>query len=248
MNPYNIDQTEQNLQGPIISLGILYDNMPKTSGCEKCHEVNGDDAIWCCKKQNPSMFYVEFLKVWQDVQNAWSTDDKTHLILRAIKNHLINAPDKGCIFHQDECTVYENRPFACRMYGVVSEEAWNRRWETLKKQMGDAFNAKPQCDLVNIEQMKENPDPHKKVPDHQENSWYEHTKKCEERIGVDPATITSHDLPGGSYRTFHDHLLLELFDEGFLHTISQVRLTNPSQEDIDKTVEAVRDVLEERTS
>ena len=133
MNPYNIDLTQSNLQGPLIALDILYDGMPQTSGCEKCAEINGDDIHWCCKTMSPSMYYAEFLKVFKQVGEQWSETEKRDLMFRAVRNYLDNGLNKGCVFYDKGCTVYSVRPFVCRMYGVISQENWDKRWETLKE-------------------------------------------------------------------------------------------------------------------
>ncbi len=233
MNPYNIDQSE--LLGPIMSLTILYESMPETVGCEKCKEVNGDDEIWCCKTQSPSMYYIEFLKVWREAEK-WSKAKRSELTLRAIRNHLDGSQNKGCIFYDGECTVYEYRPFSCRMYGIIPEESWQRRWDALKERDGDKFDARPQCSLVSVK------DENKTVTDKQEQEWFDHSIKCEKRV-VSEGVVDLHDAGGGSYRTFHDHLLIELFDEHFLTLISKVRLSGPSIEDIDNIINDVRKLL-----
>ncbi len=230
LNPYGVDTTEHNLQGPLISLGLLYDGMPQTTGCERCEEINGDRDKWCCRRQAPSMYYVEFLAVWLEAQK-WDQEKRQKLILRAVRNYLDPGTEKGCIFFDSGCRVYETRTFVCRMYGVIPKENWDKRWEKLKKEMGDAFHAEPQCTLVSAE---------KEITPEDEDKWFAHTRKCEKRIGVNPAAIALHDIAGGSYRTFHDHLLIELFPPDFLEMLTRSRLSNPSKEDIDATIEVLR--------
>ena len=159
----------------IISLNILYDNLPKTSGCEKCSEVNGEEnKDWCCKRMSPSMYYVEFLNVFYEFQK-WSHKRKKEVILKAIANYLSNNLEKGCIFYNNGCSVYKQRPLACFQYGVIPETSWNKRWEALKKRDGDKFCGIPQCNLVKSETL---------ITPELENKWFEYTKKCEERIGI----------------------------------------------------------------
>jgi Fe-S-cluster containining protein len=235
MNPYGVDTTDGNIRGPIVSLGILYDEMPETQGCERCQEVNGDDAIWCCRTLNPSMYYIEFLKIWEKVED-WGKEKRLELILRSIKNHLTTGLAKGCVFWDDECLVYEDRPFACRMYAVIPQESWDARLESLKKRYGEDYEPKPQCDLVSVKNGE-------LITKDQERKWFLHTARCETRIGVPPQIVKAHDNPQGSYRTFHDHILLELFDEGFLTKLSELRLQNPSMEEIDQFLEVLGDQL-----
>ena len=210
--------------------------MPETEGCEKCEEINGDEKFWCCSTNSPSMWYVEFLNVWEKVQN-WNKEKKINLILRAIRNYLSNKTSKGCIFFDNGCQCYSDRPFCCRQYGVVPKENWDKRWSALKERMGDKFDAKPQCNLVSIKGGGS-------ITPEQEDKWFEHTKKCERRIGILSHTIKKYDLAGGTYRTFHDHLLIELHTPEFLHKLTTVRLQNPSESDINSFVSVLKEQLE----
>ncbi len=119
MNPYNIDLTQSNLAGPIVALNVLYNGMPATSGCEKCVEINGDNAYWCCRSQAPSMYYVEFLQVLKKIGDTWENDKKVDLVLRAVRNYLDNSLNKGCVFYDGECTIYMDRPFSCFLQGTM---------------------------------------------------------------------------------------------------------------------------------
>lgn len=238
MNPYNIDLSEANLEGPVISLNVLYEGMPETSGCEQCEKENPGNKDWCCKEQNPSMYYVEFLNVFKEVGDNWTHEDKAEIILAAIRNYVKNSLNKGCIFYQGGCTVYDKRPFACRMYGVVPKQSWKKRWEALKERQQENFSAKPQCSLVSAEE---------EITEEMEEKWFEHTKKCEKRVGIAHDVVVRHDLAGGSYRTFHDHIMLEFFPPNILAALSEARLTNPSDEDIEALIKELRKQLNEET-
>lgn len=223
----------------LVSLNILYDNLPKTSGCEKCLEINGEEnKDWCCKRMSPSMYYVEFLNVFHKFEK-WSHKRKKEVILKAFANYLNNDLEKGCIFYSNGCTIYKQRPTSCRNYGVISEESWNKRWEFLKERDGDKFCGIPQCNLVKSEIP---------ITPELENKWFEHTKKCEERIGILKKEINLHDQQGGTYLTFHDHLLLELFGEEMLVDLTKLRLINHSKEDIDLTIKEIEKNLEKAVS
>ncbi len=236
MNPYGVDIGESNLLGPTTSLKILYEEMPDTSGCETCEEKNGDNAYWCCLGQSPSMYYVEFLHIWEEVQK-WSKQKQEELVIRAIRNYLSNKLSKGCVFYTDKCSVHEQRCLQCRLYGVIPKESWDERWEQLKKRQGDKFEAKPQCNLVKSET---------EITCEQEEKWFFHTIKCERRIGVPVDAIKLQDFAGGSYRTPHDHIVIELFDDKFLHTLTQARMNNLSDDDIDGVLETLKEKLNER--
>lgn len=224
MNPYQVDTSEENIHRPLVALDVLYKGMPATTGCEKCHEVNGDDAIWCCREINPSMYYAEFLRIWTEVQK-WNKERKAKLFVRAIKNYLDTGQSKGCIFWDEECLVYKNRPFSCRMYGVIPQDSWDSRIKSIKDRE-EEFEYRPQCDMVSVVGVDD-------ITSAQEDKWFNHTKDCEKRIGVPDSIIKLHDIPGGSYRTFHDHLLLEVLAVEAMNALTKVKMSKPSKEDIE---------------
>ncbi len=231
LNPYGVNTSDSNLVGPLVSLRILHEEMPKTTGCDRCKEVNGDNVDWCCKTTNPSMYYVEFLNSWQAVQDEWSKDDKLDLVVRAIRNYLSESLEKGCIFYHGGCTTYDKRPFACRMYGVIPKQTWDERRVIFKGRYGEDFEPRAQCDMVTAD---------KEISREMEDNWFLFIRRAEERIGVPEAVINGHDEPHGSYRTFHDHMLVELFPPEFLNYLTKLRLSSPSEEDIDKFIIEVR--------
>jgi hypothetical protein len=238
MNPYNIDTTNYNINKPIISLNVLFEHMPETTGCEKCKEINGDNSEWCCRVVAPSMYYVEFLNVWIEVQK-WSKEKRLSLILRAVKNYLSNNDSKGCIFFQKECLCYTQRSLQCRLYGVMPQEVWDKRVEYVKKlfdwdKVSNAFKKKTvQCPLVSCT------NGHKSVTETEEQKWFEHTRQCEKELGIPLDAINDHDGPKGSYRTFHDHIVLEFFDTPALNLLTRVKAQMPSDEDIQKFAETL---------
>ena len=248
MNLYNINTSDASIRGPIVSLKVLYDGMPETSGCERCQDVNKENAIWCCRHLNPHMYYVEFLHIWEDIQ-MWSKEKKLALVLRAIHTHLDTAVEKGCIAWDSKCLIYERRPFSCRLYGVISPESWDIRVAALRKRyekdsgeaLGQQFESfirhDVQCDMVRTS----SGEPISKT---QEDVWFRHTRHCEERIGISPLAIIAHDESGGSYRTLHDHLLMTLFDQDSLTTLSKLRLREPETADIDSFVEVLAHQLQ----
>ena len=118
MNIYGVDHSDSNIRGPLVSLDILYEEMPETQGCENCANANREDAIWCCRTHNPSMYYIEFLLAWEGVQR-WSKPNRVSLVLEAARNYLSNRRDKGCIFWEQECKIYKQRPFACFLGDTV---------------------------------------------------------------------------------------------------------------------------------
>lgn len=228
MNPYGVDTRDNNIRAPLVSLKVLYDVLPKTTGCEQCPSVNGDNRDWCCKRLNPSMYYAEFLYAWKEAQ-TWGKQRRLQLIIRAIRNYINNSLTKGCIFYTDTCNIYNKRPLTCRTYGVIPQDEWNDRIEMSKKRFGDNYSPPSQCNLVKTQDGS-------LVTKEMDNKWFAHTAKCEKRIGVSSTVIKNHDGDIGSYRTFHDHLLVELFENDFLNMLTAVKLNNPTQDAVDSLI------------
>ena len=233
MNPYHLDLSDSNLRGPFASLEVLYEGMPLTNGCDKCSDVY-EVKDWCCLRQSPSMYYVEFLYAFIYIKEKWCREDKQDILLRSIRNYLDNDLNKGCSAYYNGCEIYDRRCLACRLYGVIPKESWDKRWQVLRNRQGDDFKALRQCDIISSE---------KEITPECEDKWFNHTSGCEERIGVSSSRIALHDDAGGSYRTFHDHLLLEMLGASVMGILTNVRLTNPSGDEIDVTLREMRRLL-----
>lgn len=231
MPQYGVDTGRFTKKESFISLKVLYDGLPSTSGCETCQEVNGENVHWCCRTQSPSMFYVEFLYIWEHVK-TWKKQDRLALFLRSIKNYLSTSHDKGCVFYDSKCTTYSRRPLSCRNYGILSDEVWQQRVSAVKGH-SENHDPKSQCNLVSGPRINKT----------QDTKWFFHTAKAEAKLGVPLNIIKQHDLPGGSYRTFHDHILLEIFDDSVLSALTKFKLSKPKEEDIDGAMTALLDRL-----
>lgn len=231
---YNVDVSHENVKKSFASLKIVYDSMPKTSGCESCADINKENIHWCCKTIVPSAYYSEFLYAWEDVEKKWNKKDKLDLILRAIKNHITDN-QKGCPFYNIGCSIYEKRFLQCRMYGIIPRKSWKKRVKNLKSIYGKDYKATPQCNLVKSDIY---------VDEKKENTWFEFSRICESKIGVSNKTIQEHDSEKGSYRAIHDHILMYCFSEDMLTSLSSIRLSKPTEKDIEDFLIILRRKLE----
>ena len=87
LGAFGVNSSDDNIRKSMRRLRLLHDGFPETTGCEQCREINKENEKWCCQVQTPSMFYAEFLYVWQDVRATWSKQNRVELILRAIQNY-----------------------------------------------------------------------------------------------------------------------------------------------------------------
>lgn len=230
---YGVNNSDINTS--LISLNILYESIPETVGCEQCPEKNPNETHWCCKVNSPSMYYVEFLKVWK-TYNSWSKVSRQKVLVNCIKNYLSNEYPKGCVFYENGCTVYNDRPLSCRMYGIIPKPTWDKRWEYLKNRDGDKFTGRSQCNLVSTADGTI-------VTSEFEDKIFKYSQQIELKSGVNPKSVSDHDGPNGSYRTFYDHILLEIFNEDVLQMLTKIKLSNPCNEDIDSFAKTILDLL-----
>lgn len=182
-------------------------NIAKEGGC----------GAWCCEHQTPSLFYSEFLYAWNRVENSWPKDRKIKLILRSVEAYFSSKPTKGCIFWDREtkfCTIHETRPYNCRTYGQIPDEEFKPRVHRLKVLYADNPEAviRDQCDLVTSPK----PPTKKELDD-----WFAELTFIEGDIGIPKSLMNDGD--GGSYRQFHDHVLLKTCSDELLYHMSELR-------------------------
>lgn len=230
----------QYANGVMDSLESVYESMPATKGCENCPEKNGDNAFWCCKLNVPSMYSVEFSHIWDYVSKEWDETQRKELLYRAIKNYLTNSTQKPCCFYDNGCLCYELRPQVCRSYGIVPQKNWDKHVKSLKKRFGPSYKIKNQCNLVKTESGE-------KVTPEQEDTWFKRIALLE-KMSVPKHAFDLHDEEGGTYRTFHDFILLTTQKPELLMMLTKVKQSNPSEEDIDKFIETLRGLLEKEES
>lgn len=208
----------------------LYAEIPETKGCMDNINKEGGCGAWCCREQNPQVMYVEFLNTWNSILNGQPTDKIASLVIKAVRVYLDESPTKGCMMwdkNSKQCTIHSTRPMNCRMYGQIPEEEFKPRFERLKVLYADKPEVviRDQCNLV--ESVGKKPT----VED--SDKWMTELDRIENFIGI-PASFRN-DGMGGSYRTFHDHILLRLCGLGFWQQISNLRLSG-TKDDKEKFV------------
>lgn len=195
----------------------LYEQIPSTTGCMENINKDGGCSGWCCEEQNPQLMYSEFLNTWNYVVQNWSTEKISALVMRAVKSYLNGEKVKGCVFFDKEtrlCSQHETRPFNCRTYGQIPEEEFKPRYERLKILYPDA-PFKDQCSLVKTDGNRPTED--------DMDAWFHHLRLIEKELLGTFSLV--HDGDGGSYRTYHDHILLRIGNMSFLMTLTKLRLS-----------------------
>ncbi len=97
--------------GLFRSLERIYADLPDTV-CENCAR--------CCF-ESPGIFYVEYLHAL-DLIGRYAERRREDTARRAFGELLFSwvEPERTCIFLQSQrCTIYDRRPLACRLFGLV---------------------------------------------------------------------------------------------------------------------------------
>jgi|GEM_PF-644378 len=108
-------------------LDQVYGELPETT-CENCGR--------CCF-ESPGVFFVEYLRLL-DLIATMSSQRRDELLELAVRELFFSwiEPDRTCIFldlDKSLCTVYDNRPLACRLFGLVGTA--NRETEVAKARL-----------------------------------------------------------------------------------------------------------------
>ena len=220
--------SDDRIDGIVQKLLSVYSQMPSTTGClehiNKSKEEGGCGG-WCCAKQSPQVLYSEFINTWKYILKSWSINDVVEVIERSIKNYLSQDAAKGCVFFDKEkklCKIYKTRSFNCRIYSIIPQKEFEARIKRLILEYKDKFDVmlRDQCDLVKTENGKE-------VTIEDTDKWWKELSKIES-ILVSKDQIN--DQAEGSYRAYHDHILLQLFHPNTLMDLTQIRLNGTKEE------------------
>jgi hypothetical protein len=111
----------------------------------------------------------------------------------------------------------------CMTYGIEPEEEFRPKYERLKVLYQDRPDAviRDQCNLIETTDGS-------KLTKKMIDDWWKQLTEVEESIGVDKEEIT--DKPGGTYRTFHDHILLYLCNDEIMNKLQMLRQHGNKQE------------------
>lgn len=186
-----------------------------------------------CKTQNPQVLYVEFLNAWKAITSTWKDQDIQDLIKRCLTKYLFPNQDKSCVFidmQTNKCLQHGTRPFNCRVYGITPEEEFKPRYERLKVIYPETRN---QCNLVSTVDGRV-------VTTKDTDNWWLELNAIEMGIGIKKETIT--DQPGGSYRTYHDHILVHLLGKDGMVQLSELRQKGNKQEK-DTTISNIMEAM-----
>jgi Fe-S-cluster containining protein len=228
---FNITVERKKLKQTHVRLNALYQKIPSTVGCLENIKLENGCKGWCCEEQTPQVLYVEFLNSWEYVVSNFSQQQLRELFESCLSKYLYPQRYKGCVFYDKVnriCKQHNTRPYNCRIYGITPDDEFKPRFEKLKVLYPDL---KYQCNLIKTENGEE-------VTKKNIDNWWLELKSIEMAIGVQAKNI--HDNVGGTYRTYHDYMLLYILGEEGLEYLTYYRM-NGSGEEKDKIIKQTSD-------
>jgi len=181
----------------------------------------------CCNVAMPQINYSEFVQIATNVWKNKSPEKIIDVICTSLefffryeyskwgKDSLI----KPCMFIDDKgmCSIYEDRPLNCRLYGLWPEEDYEARVQKFAKAY-EKYGLKRedlplnrQCPLVN------RVDDTKELTSEVISGLFTQLDDLDEKTGhFSKAQIRQRE----NYRTFHDWLLLKILGEDWLSQLT----------------------------
>lgn len=214
---------QKKMTAAIEEVERVYAQIPETEGCMKNIELPEDEGGcggWCCQYQNPHVLAVEFENTYRHIMNEWDVEELIELVEKALRNYLSERVTKGCIFFDNDkkiCRQHKSRPYNCRIYGITPDEEIKPRIESLrvmtKGKPGEIV--RDQCGLVNTVDGS-------RLTTKDTDRWWKRLHRSEEKTGVAAKDIA--DKAGGSYLTYHDHLLIRVMSSVKMRNLQIMRM------------------------
>jgi len=205
----------------IPRLTQIYQSIPDTKGCL---ENLPTCKSWCCEHQSPQVLLVEFQNAWGYILRTWTVDQIAGLVEKCIRLYLSRMPTKGCIFWDRDsfkCQIHKARCYNCRIYGITPDEEFNPRYRRFKEAMkGNPLAViREQCKLCQTINGTT-------VTTKDTQRWWDQISELEHEFGVKREHIN--DSYDGSYRTYHDHILLAIMPKEIMEDLSRMRMLGSS--------------------
>lgn len=201
----------------------------------------------CCKVAMPQINYSEFVNIVTALWKNSTNDKKVEFICTSIEYWFKNQFEKWgmqslikpCMLLDKNtglCTIYNNRPLNCRLYGLWPKEEYKKRVDRFAKayeRYGLSREDLPlnnQCDKV-------------KRVDETVALTIEKINELFSKIdNLDKVVGNFSDLQVNqreNYRTFHDWLLLKIFGDQWLAMLTSFMLA-ADRKAIEEQIEAIK--------
>lgn len=96
----------------------------------------------CCRVACPQMHYSEAILIWNKILSKWTREEKKQFLIQSVRHFFSRSLIKPCPLFgkigpsQDGCRIYANRPLNCRLYGLLPEDVYAQRVQSLAEKLG----------------------------------------------------------------------------------------------------------------
>lgn len=215
--PFGIDPTEKQVAGAVDAVRAVYYGTPETTCCSLAE---------CCSAGMPNIYFSEFLAIRRGAVDVMNDEQRTNLTVECIRRYLqTQEKKKPCAFlKENKCSIYENRPLKCRLYGLIPNDLYDEVAEAVAAEMKRPRAEVPlctQCPLVKVKPEFLERFPDGKVPRSAIENMENSLRKLDRDLGMKKETQDQ----GFGFLTYHDwHLLFE-FGEEWMEKLTKLRIS-----------------------
>jgi len=204
----------------------------------------------CCNVAMPQINYCEFVQIITELWMTRNNAEKIDMILKSIEyffryNYEKWATDsliKPCMLLDGEtklCTIYENRPLNCRMYGLWPKEDYENRVDKFEKVYAQYGLKKENLPLNKQCPFVKRVDNSKPITTEVINELFAKLDALDKKVGSFTDLQVSQKE---NYRTFHDWLLLKALGEEWLTRLTGFIMA-ADRDVLEDQLEAIKDVF-----
>jgi len=212
-----INRKRTNLRSVLQS--VYHDTVSLETTCKNRGE--------CCRVAMPQINYSEFLQILSSIYENKKIDDLLDIVCTSVEYFFryeyskwgMETMVKPCMLLGKDglCTVYKDRPLSCRVYGLWPKDVYDRRVDKFEKAYAK-YNLKreemPLCTQCNCVKRVDESVP---LTESLIESLYQQLNNLDKKIGTfTDLQIKQHE----NYRTFHDWLLLSIYGEEGLSSLT----------------------------
>lgn len=186
----------------------------------------------CCRVACPMMSYSEAMVIMVRVWSEWDKAEILELLLTCVDHFFSRSLVKPCpLLDGDGCSVYEDRPLMCRLYGLWPKEAYDRRVEVKAAELGLPKEQIP----LNVQCMFVKRVVNEPLTEEQIQSMEAAIDAIDKMVLVKAEKMSETDASvrirkDWNYRRIEDWILFKVFGEEFLSIMTQKLLSSSDEE------------------
>ncbi len=151
-HPYyeiEVDTDDLKLISLIGKLKEEYKKIPNTK-CLNCPGKCGVEAD-CCKVFSPPMLFIEFISILRNISKL-PKEELKKIHYQCFESYLNSDLAKPCMLLKENlCSVYNERPLSCRLFGLYPQKEYNERLDRIQKELDIDISEIPfnkQCENI----------------------------------------------------------------------------------------------------